>query len=239
MLLNVSELREYVMEARMIAEICWDSATAFSRREASERYVDWWSREYFGEAAAAEAAQAYRGYYQQLASWDAIAVGANAVIQALTAVEAKFDGARPAPLAPDAAAALAQRSRAYQPLLETTTAASAKMTPDRRQYFYEHVTFPLLLDSRQITAALTLIKAADEPNLDAARRLCFSAFEELTALEADIRRAERPPFENWYRRTWIRNDDSPYNVASLVRAATIVSDCAFPEAVIGDLQRMS
>lgn len=212
MLLNVSELREYVMEARMIAEICWDSATAFARREASDRYVDWWSREYFGEAAAKDAARTYRGYYRQLASWDQIAIGANAVIQALAAVEAKFDGARGTPVAPDAAAALEQRSRAYQPLLETATAVAAKMTPEQRQYFYEHVTFPLLLDSRQVTAALTLIKAAAEPNLDAARKLCFSAFDELTTLEAEIRRAERPPFENWYRKTWIRNDDSPYNV---------------------------
>ena len=23
---------------------------------------------------------------------------------------------------------------------------------------------------------------------------------------------ERPPFERWYRKTWIRNDDSPYNL---------------------------
>ena len=36
--------------------------------------------------------------------------------------------------------------------------------------------------------------------------------DDLKALEAEIRRAERPPFENWYRKSWIRNDDSPYNV---------------------------
>ena len=30
MLVNVSELREYVMEARMLAEIGWDAATAFA-----------------------------------------------------------------------------------------------------------------------------------------------------------------------------------------------------------------
>jgi hypothetical protein len=43
------------------------------------------------------------------------------------------------------------------------------------------------------------------------RRLGLSAFGDLKTLEDEIRRAERPPFEQWYRKTWIRNDDSPYN----------------------------
>lgn len=86
------------------------------------------------------------------------------------------------------------------------------MTPDRRQYFYEHVSFPLLIDWRQTTAAIKLIKAAAEPDAEAVRKLCFSAFDDLKTLEDEIRRAERPPFENWYRKTWIRNDESPYNL---------------------------
>jgi hypothetical protein len=51
-----------------------------------------------------------------------------------------------------------------------------------------------------------------EPDAAAARRLCFLAFDELKALEDDIKRAERPPFDGWYRKTWIRSDESPYNV---------------------------
>jgi glycosyl hydrolase family 115 (putative glucuronidase) len=212
MLVNVSELREYVMEARMLAEICWDASTAFARPDAAARYVDWWSREYFGAAAAEDAARAYRGYYQQLASWDQIAVGANAVAQALAALDAKADGKPVTPFAPDLASSLEQRRRAREAVLETIATASAKMTADRQQYFYEHVTFPLVLDGRQTKAAIALIKAVAEPDATAARKWCFSAFDELQALEADIRRAERPPFENWYRKTWIRSDDSPYNV---------------------------
>ena len=79
-------------------------------------------------------------------------------------------------------------------------------------YFFEHVVFPLLLDWRQTTAAILLNKAVVETSPDATRQLCLTAFNELKALEEEIGRAERPPFERWYRKTWVRNDDSPYNV---------------------------
>jgi len=57
-----------------------------------------------------------------------------------------------------------------------------------------------------------LIQAAGEPDQVRVRNLCLEAFDDLKTLEADIRRAERPPFENWYRKTWIRSDESPYNI---------------------------
>jgi len=212
MLVNVSELREYVMEARMLAEVCWDSATAFAAPDAATRYLQWWAREYFGDTAARDAAQSYRGYYQRLSSWDQISVGAEAVLKALAALDAKFDGKPFTPIAPDAAASLEQRSQAYQELFQTTASASAKMTADQQQFFYEHVSFPLLIDWRQSKAAVALIKALAEPDAAAARRLCFLAFDDLKALEDDIKRAERPPFDGWYRKTWIRSDESPYNI---------------------------
>ena len=212
MLVNVSELREYVMEARMLAEICWDAEKAFAQPGAADRYVRWWSHEYFGDAAAVEVEQAYRGYYQQLKSWDQISVGSNAVLQTLTAFEAKLQNKPVTPLPPDLASSLEQRAKAYEALSGTIRSASTKMTADRQQYFYEHVSFPLLVDWRQTTAAIALIRAFDESNVDAARKLCFRAFDDLKLLEDEIRRAERPPFERWYRKTWIRDDDSPYNL---------------------------
>ncbi len=212
MLVNVSELREYVMEARMLAEICWSAPTAFARPDAAGRFVDWWSREYFGDAAASDVARAYRRYYDVLPSWDQIAVGADAVLQAVTALDAKMQKKSDPSAAPADVAALERRSAAYQTLLQTVSAASAKMTPDRQQFFYEHVTLPLLIDLRQTTAAVKLNKALGEASPDAARTWCLQAFDDLKTLENEIRRAERPPFERWYRKTWIRNDDSPYNL---------------------------
>jgi hypothetical protein len=212
MLVNVSELREYVMEARMLAEITWDAKTAFARPDAGNRYVQWWSKEYFGSQAAEDVAQAYHGYYQRLPSWDQIAVGASAVADALTRLGSKAAGQTSA--APDAnvVTALDQRSAAYDALLKTVDTASGKLGAEQRQYFYEHVAFPLLVDDRQTKAAIKLYRALGEADAAAAKRWALLALGDLTQLEDDIRRAERPPFENWYRKTWIRNDDSPYNV---------------------------
>ena len=212
MLVNVSELREFVMEARMLAEMTWDAKTAFANPDAAGRFVDWWSREYFGETAATDVAKSYRGYYQALPSWDQIAIGGNAVVQALAALEAKLSG-KPAPVsAPDPLSSLEQRKTAYDALLQTVSNGAGTLTGDRLQFFYEHVTFPLLVDARQTAAAIKLWKAVAETDPAATRRWCLQAFDDLKVLEEDIRRAERAPFENWYRKTWIRDDNSPYNV---------------------------
>jgi hypothetical protein len=212
MLVNVSELREYVMEARMLSEITWDAGKAFAQPASADRYVQWWSREYFGDAVANDVAASYRGYYQLLSSWDQISIGSNAVNDALTALNAKLQRKPVTPFAPDLLRTLKKRNVDYQSEMKTIDAAKAKMTPDRQQYFYEHVEFPLLVDWRQSAAAIKLIAAVAEPDANAARKLSFAAFDDLKTLEDEIKRAERPPFENWYRKTWIRNDESPYNV---------------------------
>ena len=234
MLVNVSELREFVMEARMLAELTWGAKTAFAKPDAAGRFVDWWSREYFGDAAATDVAKSYRGYYQALPNWDQIAIGGNAVVQALTALEAKLSSrsvrlqpdpdrgvrtqadqptpatAGPVPQTP--LSALEQRKAAYDALLQDVSAAAEKLKGERLQFFYEHVTFPLLVDARQTAAAIKLWKAVAEADPAATRLWCLQAFDDLKLLEDDIRRAERAPFENWYRKTWIRDDNSPYNV---------------------------
>ena len=66
MLVNVSELRAYSMEARMLADICWNSPTALAGADPANRYVQWWSREYFGPSAAPLAAKAYADYYRMI-----------------------------------------------------------------------------------------------------------------------------------------------------------------------------
>lgn len=212
LLVNVSELREYVMEARMIAELSWNSGQAFAQPAAADRYIQWWAREYFGEGSAENVVAAYRGYSRLLNNWDQISVGSNAVAQALQTLDNRAQGKPVTPIGPDVLASLEQRDAAYRAVLKTAEDAGKSLPADRQQYFYENVVFPLLLDWRQTTAAVKLVQAAAEPDASASRKLCFSAFEDLKTLEDEIRRAERPPFENWYRKTWIRSDDSPYNV---------------------------
>jgi hypothetical protein len=164
------------------------------------------AREYFGTEAAADANAAYGKYYGILNSYDQISVGSNAVLDALTALRSKQA------VAPDKMRALEQRDRSYQDAMRTIAAAIARMTGEQKQYFYENVTFPLLVDWRQTTAAIKLSQAANSSDAATVRKLAFSALDDLKTLEEEIKRAERPPFEQWYRKTWIRNDDSPYNL---------------------------
>jgi hypothetical protein len=212
MLVNVSELREYVMEARMLAELCWNASQAFAQPGSADRYVQWWSREYFGAAAAEEAVASYRGYYRMLGNWDQISTGSNRVIDALAALKNKIQHKPFTPIGADVLPSLVERDSAYQAVFRDVAGATSHMTADRQQYFFEHVAFPLLVDWRQTTAAIKLIKAVAEPDADATRRLALAAFDDLKTLENEIHRAERPPFENWYRKTWIRSDESPYNL---------------------------
>jgi len=212
MLVNVSELREYVMEARMLAELCWSASQAFAQPGSADRYVQWWSREYFGATAADEVVASYRGYYRMLGNWDQISTGSNRVVEALAALKSKIQPKPFTPIGPEVLPALVDRDSAYQAVFKDVAEATSRMTADRQQYFFEHVAFPLLVDWRQTAAAIKLIRATAEPGADATRRLAFAAFEDLKTLESEIRRAERPPFENWYRKTWIRSDDSPYNL---------------------------
>jgi hypothetical protein len=212
MLVNVSELREYVLEARMIAELTWDANKAFAQPNAADRYLQWWAREYFGPAAADDAVAAYRSYYRLLNNWDQISVGSNQVLEALSALQGKLRNKPTTLIDPAALTMLQQRDAAYRATLQTAAAATARMTPDRQQYFYENVTFPLLIDWRQTTAAIQLFQAAASSDASLTRKLSFSAFDDLKTLEDEIRRAERPPFEKWYRKTWIRDDESPYNL---------------------------
>ena len=102
MLVNVSELREYVMEARMIAELTWDAPQAFEKPGAADRYIQWWSREYFNPSAAADVEASYRGYHQLLGNWDQISIGSNNVLQAVSALEGGFQKKPTTPIASDA-----------------------------------------------------------------------------------------------------------------------------------------
>jgi hypothetical protein len=153
----------------------------------------------------------YRGYYQMLNNWDQISVGSNQVAQTLEALGNKLQRKPFSQPPASALLPLEQRDAAYRAVFEKITAAGRQMAPERRQYFYENVEFPLLVDWRQTTAAIKLIKALSEPDAASSRKLSLSAFDDLKKLEEEILQAERPPFEKWYQ-NMDSNDDSPYNV---------------------------
>ena len=86
------------------------------------------------------------------------------------------------------------------------------MYRQQRQFFFEHVELPMLIDRRGAEAAILLIRAMSEHDDKAAWELVQSAMAPLEQLEIEILRAERPPFEGWYRKSWIRHEESGLNI---------------------------
>jgi hypothetical protein len=220
MLVNMSEVREYVMGARMLADICWNAPGAFGAPDAAGRYISWFSHEYFG-AGAADAATAYSRYFALLDTPDKLWLGANAVEDLLRRLHDRVLGRASAPdtgrfrmfrvpldsalpllrtRAPDLGGALALEAR-----------AEGQMTPDQAQYFHENVALGLLLAARQEEAALKLAAALAAPDTTTMWRLAWEARAPLEDLEAQLAWAEHPPFDRWYHETWIRTTYSPNN----------------------------
>lgn len=242
MLVNVSEMREFIMEIREIAEICWDAKTALadephqplptkvlsfvptvghsdaaalqpaSDHAAGDKYVAWWCREYFGDKAAPEADEVYHWYYELLNSYDKQWYGSEKVRGAIALLIKKFAGQPFAPALPNTLPTLRERAARYKDALALAASAAEKMNCQQRQFFFDHAELPMLMDYRPTQAAVLLVEAMSEPDLGKAWKECEAAMKPLERMEIEILRAEHPPFENWYRETWIRRHTSKYNV---------------------------
>lgn len=215
LLVNVSEMREYVMNTRFVAEIAWDADTAFSQPDAAGRYIDWWSREYFGEAAAEGAAETYRSYFDILHSHDQLWQGALAVDEALYRLRFRLAGdhhIRTTKEDLEALKSLRVRSTRYEDALATARQAEAEMSELQARFFYENAILGLLIDHRPTQAAAQLYEALSRFPDERAIEHTNEAVRTLEQLEEEVRRAERPPFHDWYKPTWIRRHNSLTNV---------------------------
>ncbi len=223
MLVNMSETREYVMGARMIADICWNAPGAFAAPDAAGRYISWFSHEYFGAGADAAAAT-YGQYFSLLDRPDRLWTASNALQMLITRLHDRVLG-RPTP--PDTAQGpmrffrgipldsaiplLRSRLPQLQSALAQEAAAEGQMTPDQAQYFHENVALGLLIDARQTEATLKLADALAAPDTTQMWRLAWQAKAPLENLEDELLWAEHPPFDRWYHETWIRTTFSPNN----------------------------
>ncbi|MFK7915227.1 MAG: glycosyl hydrolase 115 family protein [Pseudomonadales bacterium] len=214
LLLNLSEMREHVMNARFIADVVWDAPAAFSRPDAAGRFVDWWSREYFGEQAAADAVDAYGAYFDILHSFDQILQGARSLDHALNRFAFRLRGDHHMHYTQndlDLLAEMQARLKRYDEAFESVRTARSKMSAEQSQFFFDQLELGLLFDYYP-TKAAALINAGFRkyPDEEALANVEL-ALAELQQLEQAIRQAERPPFEGWYRPTWIRRKDSRTN----------------------------
>jgi hypothetical protein len=225
MLVNMSETREYVMGARMIADITWNAPGAFSAPDAASRYISWFSHEYFGAGADAAAAT-YGQYFTLLDEPDRLWTASNALQALITRLHYRVLG-QPMPPEPaqrpgvpaffrgipldSAIPLLRQRLPQLEGTLTQEATTEAQMTPDQAQYLHENVALGLLIDARQTAAALKLADALAATDTTQMWQLAWQAKAPLENLEDQLLWAEHPPFDRWYHETWIRSTFSSNN----------------------------
>lgn len=212
MLVNVSEMREHIMEARMISDICWNATAILDQKNAAENYLQWWAREYFGMANPAVVTKAYQDYYELIDSSEKTYFGATQFELILDQLHRRFSKKQPAKLEPAKIAELKGRNEKYEDAFKQINLVLPQLDREQRQFFFEHLELGLRIDQRPTQAALILLKALAEPNDTRAWDLIAGAMAPLEKLEVEILRAERPPFDKWYIPTWIRTPVAPFNI---------------------------
>jgi len=222
MLVNVSELRDYVMGARMIADICWDAPAIYAAPQAADRYTAWWSREYFGGPATAQAAgKAYQKYFSLLDRPDTLWTAMDAIQNLIDRLYQKVAGKPPAAFSADTLAQLQSRARLLDDALAAEELAENGMPPAERRFLSIDAGLGLRIAQRQTHAALKLEEALRAPDSARMWPLVFEARTVLEQLETEFARGEYPPFDRWYHESWIRSARSlnnPHRAYNQVRA---------------------
>jgi hypothetical protein len=214
MLVNVSELRDYVMTARMVADVTWDAPKIFSTPGAEDRYTAWWSREYFGSA---PALAAYQKYFGLLDAPDKFWTAPDAVEDLVDALYKKVAGETYAAFPAEKLALLGSRDAQLQDALSPAARAREGMSFSQQRFFTTDVMLGLIVAERQTRAALKLQEALQAPETTRMWRLVMEARDALEDVETELRRGEYPPFDRWYQESWIRsalsfnNPHRPYN----------------------------
>lgn len=240
MLVNVSELREFVREARMIAEISWDAQKTLhdtellplpnpvlphvpteikgplpedSPSKSADRFERWFALEYFGEAAAGDAARAYELYDELLGTkWDRSWWAGDRVAGAIPSLQKKLAGERFDPARPETLPTLKDLEKRYDAAFKVLDRAREKMNREQRQFFLENCELPLRVTGAHTKAARILVEALDEQDPEKVWTMVEEAMIPLEAAELDILRAERMPFTEWYRPTFIRHQHTGLNM---------------------------
>lgn len=211
MLVNVSELRDYIMGARMVADITWDAPAIYATPNAADRYTAWWSREYFGPNPAQAADTAYNKYFALMDTPDKIWVAADAVEEMLDRLYHKATGETYPALNADMVAQLQSRDRQLDDALAAEAQAEAGMSASQQRFFSVDVALGLQVASRETKAALKLEEALRTPDAGRMWQLARDARTSLEQLETELARGEYPPFDRWYHETWVRNATSINN----------------------------
>jgi hypothetical protein len=207
MLVNVSELRDYVMGARMIADITWDAPSIYGTPDAAARYTAWWSREYFSSAAV----DAYNKYFAVLDTPDKLWVAPDAIEDLLDRLYRKVGGETYPAVDAGNVALMQSRKRLLEDAEQATARAAKGLSRSQQRFFSVDVQLGERVALYQTQAAVKLEEALRAPDAGTMWQLVEDARESLEQLETELARAEYPPFERWYQESWIRTTLSPSN----------------------------
>jgi hypothetical protein len=174
-------------------------------------YTNWWAREYFG-GHEAEIQALYKQYYDLYNDAPVTWFGTDRVEQMLDLLSKKFNRR---PYDPPGAASLKEWADMHHRFTSAVTAAEKTASALERpaaQFLFEQLTLGLLWSACTLECASILARALAAPSESKTWDLIEAAGKPLEKLELAILRAERPPFEKWYRETWIRNQRSRLNL---------------------------
>ena len=142
---------------------------------------------------------------------DKLWIAPNAIEDLLSRLYHKASGESYAPLSPATLEALQALKAPLDDALTAEARAHAGMTLSQQRFFSEDVALGLLVAQRQTQAALKLEEALRAPDAAHMWPLVLDARASLEQLESELLREEYPPFDRWYRETWIRSALSPSN----------------------------
>ena len=209
MLVNMSEVRDYVMGGRMLADITWDAPAIYATPDAAGRYTAWWSREYFGGGTAA--ADAYHQYFAAIDTPDKLWAAPDAIEELLDRLYRKVAGETYPVADAGTMASLQSRNRQLEEALGAESRAESGMSLSEQRFFSVDVALGLQVAQRQTQAALKLEEALRAPEAARMWQLVREARASLEQLETELARAEYPPFDRWYQESWIRTTLSQSN----------------------------
>jgi len=210
MLVNMSEVRDYVMGGRMLADITWDAPAIYRAPDPAGRYTAWWSREYFGREAQA-AGDAYNRYFATLDTPDKLWMAPDAIEELLDRLYNKVAGETYPAVNAETMAVMQSRNRQLEQALAAESQAENGMSLSEQRFFSVDVALGLQVAQRQTQAALKLEEALRAPDAAQMWQLVREARGSLEQLETELAWAEYPPFDRWYQESWIRTTLSPNN----------------------------
>lgn len=208
MLVNVSEMRDYIMGLRMLSDITWNAPGVLSGADSGERFVAWWSREYFGGAQAGSedlARKSYECYFDLLDQPSRLWFGSDCIEELLGRLYQRVQNGDFPEFSRATQHELSERVRRQDRAFGILSEAKRHMSLSQQRFFGVDVELGLQIDYRHCQAALKLDEALRAATPEQMWSAVFQARSALEQLEVELLRSEYPPFDGWYQETWLRD----------------------------------